>query len=103
MKAFKREFGKCNAKGVCNLDTYYLSLLNSLVYIGFAAGTFSSLVQKVLVYGHTPADFILSFFSRCLDRFFDQRSLWPPHDYLLYVLVGSLFSNNSCHVGRQPQ
>ena len=39
MTPFSRQFGKCNAKGKCTLDTYYLSLLNSLVYIGFAAGT----------------------------------------------------------------
>lgn len=39
MAAFSKEFGHYNEKkGKYQLDTYFLSLLNSLVYIGFAAG-----------------------------------------------------------------
>ena len=38
MSAFAREFGVCNGKGKCALEPYYLSLLNSLVYVGFAVG-----------------------------------------------------------------
>lgn len=39
MQPFSKEFGHWNAeKEKYELDTYFLSLLNSLVYIGFAAG-----------------------------------------------------------------
>ena len=38
MTAFAREFGVCNKRGKCALEPYYLSLLNSLVYVGFAIG-----------------------------------------------------------------
>lgn len=40
MDAFDRDFGVCDAKGVCALEPYYLSLLNGLIYIGFAAGQY---------------------------------------------------------------
>lgn len=39
MDAFDKEFGLFNAEKVeWELEPYYLSLLNSLVYVGFAAG-----------------------------------------------------------------
>lgn len=44
MDPFEKTFGKCTTvDGVptCALETYYLSLLNSLVYIGFAVGKVS--------------------------------------------------------------
>ncbi|KAH8881161.1 general substrate transporter [Thozetella sp. PMI_491] len=38
MDAFIQQFGTCNAKRKCSIDTYFLSLLNSLPYIGFVVG-----------------------------------------------------------------
>lgn len=38
MDAFKQQFGTCNANGKCSISTYFLSLLNSLPYIGFVIG-----------------------------------------------------------------
>ena len=43
MDSFSKTFGYCAyskkmKKVTCQLDTYYLSLLNSLVYVGFAFG-----------------------------------------------------------------
>lgn len=38
MDAFERDFGVCNADGTCALEPYYLSLLNGVIYIGFAVG-----------------------------------------------------------------
>lgn len=38
MDAFDRDFGVCDSNGKCALEAYYLSLLNGLIYIGFAAG-----------------------------------------------------------------
>ena len=39
MDAFDKEFGHYDAKEeLWELETYYLSLLNSLVYIGFVSG-----------------------------------------------------------------
>lgn len=38
MDAFERQFGTCH-NGKCKIETYFLSLLNSLPYIGFVAGT----------------------------------------------------------------
>ena len=39
MDAFDKQFGYYDSKEeLWTLDTYYLSLLNSLIYIGFASG-----------------------------------------------------------------
>ncbi|KAJ5175773.1 uncharacterized protein N7482_001650 [Penicillium canariense] len=38
MDAFDRRFGKCNAKGVCALDTFHLAMLNSFPLIAYAVG-----------------------------------------------------------------
>ncbi|KAK3714968.1 hypothetical protein LTR37_007458 [Vermiconidia calcicola] len=63
MDAFDREFGHYNPeKGVYELETYYLSLLNSLVYIGFAAGAWiGSLISSH--YGRRMTIFCMSLWA----------------------------------------
>lgn len=51
MDAFERQFGTCH-NGKCKIETYFLSLLNSLPYIGFVVGMcrlLSVLSRRILV------------------------------------------------------
>ena len=90
MDAFDKQFGSWNEKDQAyELDTYYLSLLNSLVYIGFAAGMLSLL--------WVPFTYMLIAHRR-LDWQYYQLTLWTTDDYLLHVLVGLVYCNNSCHL-----
>ncbi|KAJ5825198.1 sugar transporter [Penicillium riverlandense] len=62
MDAFDRDFGVCDAKGVCALEPYYLSLLNGLVYIGFAAGAWiGSFISSL--YGRRMTIFCMSIWA----------------------------------------
>lgn len=63
MTPFTKQFGSYNAKKAkYQLDTYYLSLLNSLVYIGFAAGAWiGSLISAA--YGRRMTIFCMSLWA----------------------------------------
>ncbi|KAI1333068.1 sugar transporter [Xylariaceae sp. FL0255] len=63
MVPFAQQFGKCSAKtGKCALETYYVSLLNSLVYVGFAIGAYIGSVISAR-YGRRMTIFYMSLWA----------------------------------------
>ena len=94
MDAFNKAFGYYDPKEkTFVLETYYLSLLNSLVYIGFATGKVFDRYSSLL----------FAKMSRGIHWERDQFSLRPTHDYFHNVPVGDSYSNDPRHIRRESE
>lgn len=104
MTPFDKQFGEWNEKQEAYvLPTYYLSLLNSLVYIGFAAGMSPSLkicspLIKVVIQGAWIGSIISSHYGRRMTIF--TMSLWALVTATILVTSGVSLNKWQLLVGR---
>lgn len=97
MDAYQKQFGDYDPDtDTYAIPGYFLSLLNGLPFIGFALGTCHSLCP--LPDDDVRITHFLSLLtptpSRSRNWFDDQRTLWPPHDHVPYVVLGNLHCNH---------
>lgn len=64
MDAFIRRFGEQSATGVYSIPAYFLSLMNGLVFIGFALGVWIGSVISAR-YGRRMTCFTMSIWAMC--------------------------------------